>query len=202
MPTSSTWSRSSRPTTRSLATRSVAASSDRRRTPTSVTRQLLREKAPHRADRPAQPAADGRASGRRGRDAARAVLAGGVQRGRHAHGAAGARAGSNGVGHGAHAQREASRRGATRGTEPARAAPRRPRPALGQGRVRPGGLLWGVHGARGREGGRVLRPESHPRRGERRRDPGGPGRRAFGKPGRRASSRPAHPSAASARRGS
>ena len=145
-----------------------------------VTRQLLREKAPHRADRPAQPAADGRASGRRGRDAPRALLAGGVQRGRHAHGPAGPRAGSNGVGHGAHAQREASRRGATRGTEPARAAPRRPRPALGQGRVRPGGLLWGVHGARGREGGRVLRPERHPRRGERRRDTGGPGRRRSG----------------------
>ena len=58
-----------------------------------VTRELLREKAKTGLDHPAQPAADGRAAGRRRRDAARPLLAGGVQRRRAADGAARARPG-------------------------------------------------------------------------------------------------------------
>ena len=68
-------------------------------------------------DHPAQPAADGRAAGGRRRDAARPLLAGGVQRRRDADGAARARARRGGVrSRGADPQRGAGlRRGATEG---------------------------------------------------------------------------------------
>ena len=70
----------------------------RRRTPTASRGELLREKAQAGVDHPAQPAADGRAARRRRRDAPRALLAGGVQRRRHAHGPPRPRARSDGVG--------------------------------------------------------------------------------------------------------
>ena len=60
------------------------------------------------------------------------------------------------------------------GSEPARAAARGARGALGEGRVRAGRLLRRVHGDRRRQGGRLLRAEGDPVRGEARGHPRGP----------------------------
>ena len=94
-----------------------------------VTRELLRDQAKTDVDRPAQPAAHGRAARGRRRHAARPLLVGGLQRRRHADGADRARARSHGVDQDAswsHAQRGGRlRREPREGDEPARAAARR-----------------------------------------------------------------------------
>ena len=64
--------------------------------------------------------------------------------------------------------------GAGREHEPARAPARRARGAVGQGRLRPGGLLRRLHGDGRRPGGRLLRAEGDAVRGQARRHPRGP----------------------------
>ena len=93
-----------------------------------VTRELLREKAKTELDHPPQPAADGRAARRRRRDAPPALLGRGVQRRRHADGAALARPRRDGVNEGALMELTLNGEPVSveprEGRDPARAAPR------------------------------------------------------------------------------